>query len=175
MTDQKEILYGKRQHDSIYETEEKYQKLDDNEEEEKEDSNSLTDICSELLLRILNFLDLESLLNVAHTCKRLQFAAITTFSDNHGKKRICFYTGFKFYFLDKRYQKLNDEIRIYDFRFCLPFVRCFGAKFMDLSINRRDKNDHKCIRLDRYINQYCANTLTSISVVSRCLSNNLFF
>lgn len=52
------------------------------------EAKTITDICYDCLERIFDFLDLESLLNVAHTCKRLQNAAATKFSGDHGKTPI---------------------------------------------------------------------------------------
>lgn len=46
-----------------------------------------TNIYYDCLERIFDYLDLESLLNLAQTCKRLQIAAAAKFSDAYGK--IC--------------------------------------------------------------------------------------
>lgn len=177
MADQCEKLSAKRQHERCdSEPETKRQKLSDNEGEaaaaadntdDTETNSPLTGICSELLLTVFSFLDLESLLNVAHTCKRFQTAAATKFNDGYSKKRICFYAGFNrdANSIKKRYLQFDDEIRIFDNKFALPFLRCFGSKIVDLSINDRDESEHICRHMDRYINQYCAPTLTSISFV----------
>lgn len=56
--------------------------------EAKPEAKTITDICFECLERIFDFLDLESLLNVADTCKRLQMVAATKYGNNYGGKTI---------------------------------------------------------------------------------------
>lgn len=48
---------------------------------------AITNIYYDCLEQIFDFLDLESLLNVAGTCKRLQIAAAAKFTDQYGEKR----------------------------------------------------------------------------------------
>lgn len=49
----------------------------------------------------------------------------------------------------------------------MPFLRCFGAKISHLDVNYNkhelDGNDY----VDRYVNQYCAETLKSISFLNK--------
>lgn len=57
------------------------------------ESKTITNIYYDCLERILEFLDLESLLNLAGTCKRRQIAATVKFGEDFGKKetilRLC--------------------------------------------------------------------------------------
>lgn len=127
---------------------------------------SITNICYDVLERIFEFLDIESFLNVANTCKRLQIAAIAKFHDDHRNKQIN---------LDvTRYSRIsysaNDkDINVAGLKYCLPFLRCFGAKCTILSITtshdayQSQHNDY----VDQYITKYCADTLKSIRFVEK--------
>lgn len=50
--------------------------------------------------------------------------------------------------------------RIFDF---LPFLRCFGAKISEIRVYYGEISKQN-VYLDRYINQYCADSLTSIDL-----------
>lgn len=85
---------------------------------------TITNICYDCLERIFDFLDLENLLNVARTCKRLQIAAAAKFSDVYGKKRN-FIKVYR-YFLNEGINFLNPNlIEVNGLESCLPFLRCF--------------------------------------------------
>lgn len=62
---------------------------------ENEEVKSITNIYYDCLEQIFDFLDLESLLNVAGTCKRLQIAAAAKLSDEYGGKPVHFHPFFK--------------------------------------------------------------------------------
>lgn len=125
---------------------------------ELSERTSLDNICYDLLERILDFSDVNSLLNVADACKRLQNVAIATFRKKHGNKPIRFFLwGNSIDYYD------DYNIDISGLKLCLPFVRCFGAEFSELTIHTGNsvpisRNNY----LDQYINNYCADTLTSI-------------
>lgn len=155
----------KWQHNSDHKPElVKDQKLNCDEEPEIEtEPGSITSICYELLERIFDFLDFKNLLNVAHTCKRLQIAAAAKFNDQYGNKRIRLYQELKrsdggWYCED------DNEIYMFGTKFCLSFLRCFGSNVSDLGVNYSGMHERDCSHLDQYINQYCAHTLNSISI-----------
>lgn len=130
------------------------------------DEKTLTNIYYDCLERIFDFLDLETLLNVAGTCKRLQIAAIAYFGEQYGGKLIRLHC----FLFQKRtpISIIEDNIVIHGFEFCFPFLRCFGAKFSKMLVfYDRDTVDSLNEHLDRYINQYCADTLTSIEFLYR--------
>lgn len=152
MTDQHEISH-----------ESKYHVQNENKEETANttEAKTMTNICSELLERIFDFLDLESLLCLAGTNKRLHDAAATKFGDKFGNKYIWL---FKSDFLETMRAPgvyLNgDQIDVIGLKFCFQFLRCFGAKISNLEDPfSYIRNDH----FDRYVNQYCADTLTNIT------------
>lgn len=105
--------------------------------------------------RISDFLNLKKLLNAACTSKQLQAAACTKLSDDYGKKHIIIHRYATFasgVLMD------YDQIQVYRLELCLPFMRCFGSKIMHLRV----KLGHRQSYAKQYINQYYANTLTSI-------------
>lgn len=126
--------------------------------DEADKTTSITDVCYDCLERIFNHLDLESLLMVARTCNRLQVEAAEKFASQYGRKLIslCPYSDIKDVCV------YDDKVIVFGLEFCLSFLRCFGAKISNLTVgyNRLDGEiDH----LGEYINEYCADALTSVS------------
>lgn len=157
-------------HEDGPEPQQKRRKRDGKEEEPVEseaESKSITNISSKLIDRIFTFLDLESLLRVAHTCKQLQNAAIAKYNDDFSQREVRLYP-----FESRRHSQASgirlspiNFMQVFGLDFCFPFLRCFGAKMSHLNVlynfNRvgtQTQRDH----FDRYINQYCADSLTSI-------------
>lgn len=129
------------------------------------ETKSITTIYYDCLERILDSLDLDDLLSVAQTCKRLQIAAAANFKDRFGKMAVVLIpkntiNDFKGFRTDE------SHIYIFEMKFCLPFLRCFGSKILDLHVVHTNTHAHY-YHVDNYINQYCADTLQSIEYVSR--------
>ena len=150
MADQREKTEHQQNFEKVDQPEQKRQKREENNATEVK---SITNICYDCLERIFDFLDLQSLLMVAGTCKRLQIAAAANFGDKFGSKRIM---------LNPNRQLISyrdsDTIEVCSLELCLPFIRCFGAKILDLYLRT------ECDVLNQYIHQYCADTLESISL-----------
>lgn len=152
--------------DDVYEPDRKRQKGNRNELTTVKvpvEPKSITDICYDCLERILDFLDLQSLLHVADTCTWLRAAAAMKFGTNFRQKRI--YLDLQTYAQPWIHVHRN-EINLSGLRVCLPFLRCFGEKITDLAVNYRNSDGKITGQVDRYINQYCGN-LISISQVNR--------
>lgn len=129
-------------------------------------TKTITNICNELIDRIFDLLDFESLMNVANTCKRLQIAAAAKFSQIHAKKCIWL-SGLEFDESGNPFPGIDYEdysMNIDGLKFCFPFLRCFGAKIPDLNVLYSEMTDLQSNRLDYYINQYCADTLKKITL-----------
>lgn len=122
---------------------------------------SITNIYYDCLERIFDFLDLESLLSLANTCKRLQIAASVKFSDILGKREI--YLGLSQFNWKKPGIYDNGYlIEVFGLKYGLPLLRCFGLKIYGLNILyhcNSEPNDY----VDRYVNQYCADTVKFIA------------
>lgn len=90
---------------------------------------SITTIYHDCLDRIFDFLDLESLLNVAGTCKRLQIAAAAKFNDEHGKKSVSLSLR-NFYGDLAEFDVSSNHIGVGGFKLCLPSLLCIH-QFID--------------------------------------------
>lgn len=139
-------------------------KLNQFAQQHSKQETTLINICYDCLERIFGFLNFESLLNVANTCKRLQIAAVAKFRDDFGQIPIklfldnCSSDGSSIF-------SNSEQIVISDVKLCFPFLRCFGAKITDLYVTfyHPIKMDLRT-KLYRYTNQYCASTLTKITI-----------
>lgn len=146
------------------------QKQEEKEEEEEmvAPSASLDGLHTYCLELILKQLDLESLLNVAGTCKRLQVEAISVASMKIGAEEVTLYHNHNISssigFREDATNTINGLAQ------CLAFLRCFGAHISNLYdawIPLRKYNNmprYKCCTvLDQYINEYCADSLDTIT------------
>lgn len=125
------------------------------------EAKTLTNIYYDCLDQIFDFLNFESLLNVAQTCKRLRIAAAAKFSDEFDKTRIELYLHRPDDWQSGVYWHPKC-IYVVNLKFCLPFLRCFGAKISDLLVDYSGTSIEHCGYVDQYISQYCAETLTNI-------------
>lgn len=119
---------------------------------------TITNTCYDCLEHIFDYLDLQSLLKVSGTCKRFQIAAAAEFQDEHGKKTIKLTPSP----LMGKHEIVaqSNSINVVGLKFCYPFLRYFGAKLSHLSFV--EYMTFYCYKnLEQYINQYCADTLTS--------------
>lgn len=120
------------------------------------ETKSITNICYDCLEHIFEFLDLESLLSLADTCKRLQIGAAHYFGDEFGDRLIILdnYDGVAPGFLvDSRF------IVSTRLKFGLALLRCFGKKISYLFLKTSDRID----QLVQYIVQYCGDALADIT------------
>lgn len=126
------------------------------------ESKSITNIHYDCLERIYDLLDVENLLMVAQTCKRLQIAAAAYFGDRYSKMHIHFSMN-KYENSDISIKDDVDTIYINGLKLCLSFLRCFGAKLSRISVVN-DDNESNNKHMYEYINQYCADTLDGIDL-----------
>lgn len=122
---------------------------------------SLNNIYYDCLERIFDFLDLKSLLNVANTCKRLDTAARAKFGHEHGSKVVKL--SHVSAAIEPHISADQSSISVYS-SVLLPFLRCFGRHVSHLRYSRSSTFQNGRERYaQRYINQYCAETLITIS------------
>lgn len=126
---------------------------------------SITNICFDCLEHIFDFLDLQSLLNVAGTCKWLQHVAVNKFGQRYRKKRV--YLDLSNPHARSWIHVHRNEINLSGLNNCFSFLRCFGGKISDLVVNYSDNSDKITGYVDQYINQYCVESLVSMSQVQR--------
>lgn len=126
----------------------KRQKLDE--------TKKITNICYDCLEHIFDFLDVESLLSLAHTCKRLQIGAAYYFGDEFGDRLIILdnHDGVAPGLLvDSRFI-VSTRLKL-----CLALLRCFGKKISYLFVKTNDHID----QLIQYIVQYCGDALADVT------------
>lgn len=168
MADQMENTDAKRHIECDDEPQAKHQKLD------PETTTKITDLNDKCLMNIFSYLDLSSLLNVAMANKRLQVVAASTFGNKFGMKTICLQNYINFN--TPRIYTLDDDIYVRGLRLCLQFLRGFGSTITDLVVfdgtnphvlvskEYKNKFSH---HVDRYLNQYCAENLSSLLFYGR--------
>lgn len=132
--------------------------FDESSNDEAQEAN-ITSIYYDCLEHIFDYLNFESLLSVAQTCRRLQIAAAAKFRDDFDGKRIELYL-----YRPNDWQSgiycLPNCIFIVNLKFCLPFLRCFGAKITELLVDYSGLPLEQCGRVNQYISEFCADTLT---------------
>lgn len=107
-------------------------------------------------------------MNVAGTCKRLQIAAAAKFGDKFAEKEVllrpCFYEKRPGFYYGNGVRHIDgDGLSVVGQKLHLPFLRCFGAKISNLFVAYSGMNATHKVHIDKYINQYCTDTLKSIS------------
>lgn len=122
-----------------------------------EETKALSNIYYDCLERIFDFLDLESLLNVADTCKHLQVAAAVKFAYDFGDALVTMFPIGSTNRIENH--ACSKKIFVCGMTMCLSFLRCFGAQISKLSVF-----SGACMGYYEYINQYCADTLIAIDL-----------
>lgn len=122
------------------------------------------DLCLE---KIFGFLDLQSLFNVAIANEYLRPAAAYVYKRKFGANEV--YINGNIDFLRQKTFELqwyNQIINIHGLKSCLLYLRCFGTSITKLLINYHT-SQRKCYNyVHEYINQYCKDSLTSISFLN---------
>lgn len=128
-------------------------------------TKTITIINYDCLERIFDFLDFEWLLNCVGTCKRLQIAAAAKFGDDFGKKSVWMSHGIPSIGGTPGLFERRDELIVFGMKWCFLLLRCFGKKISLDIWYKSDTTATKNAHLHRYINEYCARTLKSISIL----------
>lgn len=120
----------------------------------------ITDVNNHCLEEIFQYLDLDDLFNIAVANKSLSTSAAAIYGRKFGHKPVnvcsirhcpqCLYL-------------FGDYICVDSLQYSLAFLRCFGAYVPALVLFcRRAFSSANDTLLDRYVNQYCADTLTRL-------------
>lgn len=117
----------------------------------------ITDMNLICIEECLEYLELDDLLNVADSNKRLRKAAECVFLRKLGQRSIqinyCRQVNPNFWF------NRNINLHIHDLKFALQLLRCFGHLITSLDLCYFDKP----VRIFAYTNEYCAKSVTKIS------------
>lgn len=123
----------------------------------------ITDLHVYCLDGILSCLDLRSLFQMAVASNSLTDAACSSYSRRYGMKLVH---------IEFPMEPLNDctisqnssAVTIDDLRTCLQFLRCFGSVVRRIYVDCSLSNSERYEYVDRYINEYCAETLVHITI-----------
>lgn len=128
--------------------------------EEPADILKITDLNDDCLEKIFDYLSLEELLNVADANKWLYVASASVYRRKFGQNKVILFEliANKTGYIRMGYQSTV----IVGLKECLRFMRCFGPLISKLRVNyfRSSRKDYSY--LDRYVNEFCAETLASI-------------
>lgn len=116
----------------------------------------ITNIHYDCLERIFELLDVESLLSLADTCKRMQIGAAQYFGDEFGDRLIVLdsFDGVAPGLLVDNRFIVSTRLKL-----CLALLRCFGHKMSYLFI----KTNHHIDHLVQYVMKYCGDALADIT------------
>lgn len=119
----------------------------------------ITDVNTDCLENIFERLNIKDLLNVADANKWLRVAAVSAYRHKFGQKAVNL-SG-----LNSSVTGINctsNEVITYGLKKILQFVRCFGPVIQKLCINYSWSSRKNYTRLDRYVNEFCAETLNEL-------------
>lgn len=145
-------------HDGAMKSKAEQEQNDEKTSDKAAEVKTITNIYYDCLERIFDRLEFVDFLNLAQTCKRLQIAAAAKFSDDFSKRAELSLCDSEHH----EYTIRSSSISISGTKACLPFLRCFGAKLVHLDVYY-DYEYGEYEYVEKYINQYCAKTLQSIS------------
>lgn len=117
--------------------------------------NDLNDFC---LLNIFGHLDLQSLLNVANTSKRLQELVLDVYKRRFGEKTV----SISVHEHGDTLRESSDGIRIRGLKTILQYLRCFGPLIHGLSIGYCEEKSKHYVHVHEYVNDFCAQSLVRI-------------
>lgn len=120
-----------------------------------EEVTTLPTLNNDCLEYMILYLDVKTMLIWAATDNLLQNVVVSAYHRRFGRKTVWLNSnGSPRNVIDENQKRIMIE----GTRYCFPFLRLFGAKILALVVA-----DDRNIHVDRYISQYCSNTLTSIT------------
>lgn len=129
--------------------------------EEPKQSTKITGLNDDCLEKVFIRLTLVDLFNVAVANQWLRPAANAVYKRKFGKKEVHL---IRVHGIQKSPVPDDDgnSIKIYNFKTCLQFLRCFGSSITHLIITYGQSTSRRYDHMHQYINKYCAKTLVSI-------------
>lgn len=123
----------------------------------------LTDLNIDCLDNILEYLELDDLLNAATANKRLNKAANFIYDRDYGKKQL--YCQEIHRSRHRSVDLIDDLIIICDLRTNLQLIRCFGEVIFNIYLTLSTQSQSMLGQYTlNYINKYCSDTLLRIGV-----------
>lgn len=135
----------------------------------------LTDLDFDCLEYVLEYLELQDLLNVADSTRRLRKAAELVFGAKYSDKLVIFHKIEDS--LDETFSTTDETIDIKNLKIGLKLLRCFGCKVFKVMFEKQSSNFKMDIdklsqtdrKLCNAINDYCAESLKEICIRPTCI------
>lgn len=120
----------------------------------------ITDLNEYCLEKIFDHLDVQDLFSVANSNKWLQHSAASVYGRKFSKSPVNLCSNRK---CNASLFMFGEYVCVDSLKFSLAFLRCFGAKIPGIILFCRRAFEHASdLWIDRYMNEYCADTLTAI-------------
>lgn len=127
----------------------------------------ITDVNSDCLEKIFEYLDIDDLLHVADSNKWLQISAGSVFCHKFGQQKVQLTDIYPKY--GAVFQR-DGTIVVGGLKTCLQLLRCFGEFVKNLDISFVDSTKKHHFLMDQYINEFCADSLIELRVYGRLTS-----
>lgn len=120
----------------------------------------IIDINDACLVKIFEYLDNQSLFNVAIAHDRLRPLAHEVYQQKFSYKKVHLTVNNS----NGTLKNWLNCVRVQGFRACLQYLRCFGSSIASLTIDysASDSQSTRYEHIHRYINKYCVNNLFGI-------------
>lgn len=130
----------------------------------------LTDLNLDCLETVLEYLEFEDLFNAANSNKRMQRAASPVYDRKYYKR---FELGVNGWFGGPKYEILRGCIYVFDFKYGLQLLRCFGHLLSSIDYNDQatkyyNNEQDRCYI--EYIYKFCAETLKTFVIEGHCIN-----
>lgn len=161
------------------------------------ETTNITDLNTDCMEAIFNFLEFNDLLNIVESNKQFQTAACNVYKKKYAGQNLMFQPGTTDHSLQYRYSCFNLYFKVFsfyfktNFNFCSslaefdeksiisirsnPFrvLRKFGHLIQNLAINLFDINATLCTEIENYLTLYCTDSLQRLYIC--CNSLNITF
>lgn len=122
----------------------------------------ITNLNIDCLEAILNHLEFQDLINAADSNRRINHAAKFVFSRKYSRNMIVFEKVKNMRI--RLFEFNNEEIHIYDLKFALILLRCFGCVMNEIKLTFIDTVHYQYVTC--YISEFCADSITKIHISS---------
>lgn len=126
-------------------------------------STKFMDLNDGCLEKIGEYLNPESLMNVANSNQRLRIAARSVYSRKFGARNVRI--NFRFDHEFPQFNILSYNIKLDNAKMCFQFLRGLGPAIMKLELHYHHLNKQYCEHVDHYINKYCASVWLALNIV----------
>lgn len=114
-------------------------------------SIKIFDVNEFYMIKIFEYLDIESLFNVANANGRLRPAAVDVYQRNFRQKSVQLSLNIAY----PSVAGICDTIMIFGFKSFLPYLRCFSTSMENLEIYYYGSQNQRLCYLHQYINVLC--------------------